>query len=104
MDNRTWLTMLEGWLHPVSPDTARASIGVREVPPGTRLLEPKRGAASADQPGNILVAMTQQGDSSQQAERVHRGHFLAPDPEFCVLVGDEGVFFIPWEAVAWVRT
>jgi hypothetical protein len=104
MDSKTWLSMLERWLHPVAPEGVRTSIGVREVPPDTRLLGPKHGAASADQPGNILVAMVQQGEGSQQAERVHRGHYLVPDPDICILVGDEGVFFTPWELVAWVRT
>lgn len=104
MDSRTWLTLLERWLQPVALDTLRTSIGVREVPAGTRLLEPKRGVASADQPGNILVAVIQPGEGSQQGERIHRGHYLVPDPDLCVLVGDEGVFFIPWEAVTWVRT
>ena len=104
MDSNTWLAILEGWLHHVALETVRTSIGVRQVPPGTALLEPKHGLASADQPGNILVAMARQGDGSQQAERVHRGHYLAPNPDCCVLVGDEGVFFIPWETVAWIRT
>jgi hypothetical protein len=104
MESRTWLAMLEHWLQPVDLDAARTSIGVREVPVGTRLLGPKRGVASAEHPGNILVALVQHGEGAQQAERVHHGHYLAADPECCVLVGDEGVCFIPWETVAWVRT
>jgi hypothetical protein len=37
-------------------------------------------------------------------ERVHRGSYLVADPECCVLVGDEGVYFIPWDAIAWIKT
>jgi hypothetical protein len=48
--------------------------------------------------------MIAHGESPQPSERVHRGHYLVADPECCILVGDEGVCFIPWDAIAWVRT
>jgi hypothetical protein len=104
MEGRTWLAMLGRWLQPVAPEATPTSIGVREVPAGTKLLEPKRGKATAEHPANILVSMIPLGEGNQAVERVHRGHYLVADPECCVLVGDEGVFFIPWEAIAWIRT
>jgi hypothetical protein len=105
MEGRTWLAMLGRWLQPVAPEATPTSVGVREVPAGTRLLEPKSGkTTNPDHPGNILIAMIHHGESQQPSERVHRGHYLVADPECCILVGDEGVCFIPWEAIAWVRT
>ena len=104
MEGRTWLAMLGRWLQPVAPEATPTSIGVREVPSGTRLLEPKRGSVSADHPGNILIAMVCHTESGQPGERIHRGHYLVADPECCVLVGDEGVSFIPWDTIAWIRT
>jgi hypothetical protein len=104
MEGRTWLAMLGRWLQPVAAEATPASVGAREVPSGTRLLEPKRGKSTPDHAGNILVAMIPRPEGSQPGERIHRGHYLVADPECCVLVGDEGVWFIPWDAIAWIRT
>lgn len=104
MEGRTWLAMLGRWLQPVAPEATPASVGVREVPNGTRLLEPKHGRVTPEHRGNILVAMIPHTESNQPGERIHRGHYLVADPECCVLVGDEGVCFIPWDAIAWIRT
>ena len=104
MEGRTWLAMLARWLQPVAPEAVPPSVGAVVVPPGTRLLEPKHGGETPNNAGCILVAMLPRGNEAHPGERVHRGHFLVADPECCVLVGDEGVYFIPWDAIAWIKT
>jgi hypothetical protein len=104
MEGRTWLAMLGRWLQPVTPDALAPSIDRAFVPPGTRLLARKHGTASANREARILVAMIPWRDEPHPGERVHQGRYLVADPECCVLVGDEGVHFIPWEAIAWIRT
>ena len=104
MDGKSWMEMLDRWLQTADAATIRPSIGVREVPPGTRLLEPKRGAIGAEQPGIILVAMIPKTEPPQSSERVHRRHYLVAESECCLLVGDDGIHFIPWDTIAWIRT
>ena len=104
MEGKTWLAMLGRWLQPVAVEVNPTSLGLREVPTGATLLEPKRGRAAADHPGNILVAMHPATEGAPSNERVHRGHYIVADPDCCVLVGDEGVCFVPWDSIAWIRT
>lgn len=103
MEGRTWLAMLGRWLQPVEREAPDAVVIPIQVPTGTRLLEPKPGPGLGAKPANMLVAMIPRTGEQQTGERVHRGRYMVADPECCVLVGDEGVFFIPWDAIAWIK-
>jgi hypothetical protein len=104
MEGRTWLAQLGRWLQPVGPDVQEASASRMPLPAGTRLLESRPSPGGGPKAANILVAMVPHTGEPRPGERVHRGSYLVADPECCVLVGDEGVYFIPWDAIAWIKT
>lgn len=104
MDRESWIKVFDRWLrktkfHAENDDSLR-------IPGDSQAWErrsiTKVTSSSSDR---ILVAMSPKAYSSGRNldERVHSGQYLVADPEVCILIGDEGNYFIPWNTITWVR-